>query len=951
LDKYEYKLRLEEIRTLNKKGRFQEAAQVADTVDWNKVRNVSTLCVISDVYKINRRFEDAKAMLLLANDKNPQNRRISYALCDLTIKMGQVVEAVEYYKEFVQQAPNDNNRYILLYKIYEAQDISLEERIAVLKEYKKREYNEKWAYELAFLYHRIGLATECIEECDQLILWFGEGKYVIKAMELKQLYAALSPAQQQSYDRMTGRWVEPAAEPEPEPELENGPEVEELPETELQPEITAEVSAEEEMDIQIKPMDMGEYNTINLQAALAESMREVLEPEVMTQDTVRLPDTGMRQIYAQPTEERRANAAARLAEYGGENAEYLEDVTRVLSGSEELTNGVTGQLEEEETERILQQVTAQKEAETETDTAEAEKVIESENVIETADEEVVPEVVQETAETVLNSGFVQENSGMDNLLAQEYDGQISLALPEERVVEKQITGQMNIEDVLREWERMKEENARRRKNQTREWMLQQTGSLFAEFDQQSRDGILEQLERENAAYEESMRRLAKKPAAEPVKEKAAETMDDSEVEELEEIQEMQDESWTRADSRTETAESMLEEEDAVQMPRPANAAARAAVGVGAAAVGENLKAEDEPEQESAEENVQEAAAVAAETSDIAQNPDFEENPDIAEVVDGAADEEADGSADKQQEETAETETDAEEQIQQEADEQPKEPAKTTESDRTAGLEDTAALHARIREEQIQEHMRHMSREEKDRFAPYVPTRGAMRQLVTALDSISLSAFTGNVILTGAPGSDTMGLARNMIRSVKNSNNNFSGKVAKISGDILNEKSAAEVIAKVGGGALLVENAGKLSAQGAQRLAEALNQEHTGVIVFAMDTKKAMERLADRCKPLADCFTARFDIAALDSATLVKYGCQYAYTQEFSIDEMGRLALHTRIEDMQTSEHAVTVDEVREIIDEAIESASRMSLRHFWDIIARRRYDDDDMIILRERDFI
>lgn len=920
MDKYEYKLRLEEIRTLNKKGRFQEAAQVADTVDWNKVRNVSTLCVISDVYKINRRFEDAKAMLLLANDKNPQNRRISYALCDLTIKMGQVVEAVEYYKEFVQQAPNDNNRYILLYKIYEAQDISLEERIAVLKEYKKREYNEKWAYELAFLYHRIGLATECIEECDQLILWFGEGKYVIKAMELKQLYAALSPAQQQSYDRMTGRWVEPAAEPEPELKQENGPEAEPLPKTEPQPEITAEVSAEEEMDIQIKPMDMGEYNTINLQEALAESMREVLEPEVLTQDTVRLPDTGMHQIYAQPTEERRAQAAARLAEYGGENAEYLEDVTRVLSGSEELTNAVTGQLEEEETERILQQVAAQREA----DTAEAENVIEPENVIETVDEEPVSAAVQETADTALNSGFVQENSGMDNLLAQEYDGQISLALPEERVVEKQITGQMNIEDVLREWERMKEENARRRKNQTREWMLQQTGSLFAEFDQQSRDGILEQLERENAAYEENMRRLAKKPAADPVKEKAAEAeaMDDSEVEELEEIQEMQDESWTKEDSGLQTADNMMDEEDAVQMPRPANAAARAAVGAGAVAVGESPAAEEEAAQEPAEENVQEEAAMTAENSDIAEDDNRAAETDDGEQI-------QEGAADGQAQENAET----------------------TENDKTAGLEDTAALHARIREEQIQEHMRHMSREEKDRFAPYVPTRGAMRQLVTALDSISLSAFTGNVILTGAPGSDTMGLARNMIRSVKNSNNNFSGKVAKISGDILNEKSAAEVIAKVAGGALLVENAGKLSADGAQRLAEALNQEHTGVIVFAMDTKKSMERLMDRCRSLADCFTARFDIAALDSATLVKYGCQYAYTQEFSIDEMGRLALHTRIEDMQTSEHAVTVDEVREIIDEAIESASRKSLRHFWDIIARRRYDDDDMIILRERDFI
>ena len=158
MDKYEYKLRLEEIKTLNKKGRFQESAQIADTIDWKKVRNTSTLGIISDVYKINRRFDDAREILLLANEKSPQNRRIVYALCDLAIKTGQVVEAVEYYKQFVQLSPNDNSKYILLYKIYEAQDISLEERIAVLKEYKKREYNEKWAYELAYLYHQAGMS-------------------------------------------------------------------------------------------------------------------------------------------------------------------------------------------------------------------------------------------------------------------------------------------------------------------------------------------------------------------------------------------------------------------------------------------------------------------------------------------------------------------------------------------------------------------------------------------------------------------------------------------------------------------------------------------------------------------------------------------------------------------------------------------------------------------------
>lgn len=960
MDKYEYKLRLEEIKTLNKKGRFQEAAQVADTVDWNKVRNVSTLCVISDVYKINRRFEDAKAMLLMANEKSPQNRRISYALCDLTIKMGHVVEAVEYYKEFVQQAPNDNNRYILLYKIYEAQDISLEERIAVLKEYKKREYNEKWAYELAFLYHRVGLATECIEECDQLILWFGEGKYVLKAMELKQLYAALSPAQQQSYDRMTGRRTLPEVpQEEPVQEEETLPEEQmEMVEIPQEEELSAE-SEEDELDIQVKPMDMGEYNTINLQAALAESMREMLEPEIVPGETTRLPDVGMRQLFAQSEEK----AAEQLKDYGGENAEYLEDVTRVIVNSEELTNGVTGQLEEEETERVLQQVAqhaaAEKTAKSDEElTAVFEPEINDEpEFIEEPESVEEPEAVQEKMDSVSWNEAAGSSSVMDNLLAQEYDGQISLALPEEKVVEKQITGQMNINDVLLEWERMKEANAKKRRAETREWMLQQTGSLFAEFDQQSREGVLEQLEREAAIYEERLRNIQaakaavvdgakaakqakinaaeqeKMKTAEPEMTKAAEAFDEdaAEVEELEEIEEIQEEEWVPSANEAVNMDSEADEE----APRPANAAARAAMAAGsiaAAAIIENAEEQSEPVEEKQADEVQKAEEEAAGNTATAENTESIENTETASEEQSVSNEEESSEEGSQKED-----------LQREAAEQ-KENA-------GPNLEDTAALHARIREEQIQEHMRQMGREEKEMFAPFVPTRGAMRQLVTALDSISLSAFTGNVILTGAPGADTMGLARNMIRSVRGSNNNFSGKVAKISGEVLNEKSASEVVSKVAGGALLLEKAGKLTTAGAESLAAALNQEHTGVIVFAMDTKRAIGQLMERCPALAEQFTARFDIAALDSSTLVKYGCQYAYNQEFSIDELGRLALHTRIEDLQTSEHAVTVDEVREIIDEAIEHASRKSLRHFWDIIVRRRYDEEDMIILRERDFI
>ena len=200
MDKSEYKLRAEEIKDLISRGEYVQAAEIADTIDWRRVKSVMMLCTISDLYKINRRYEDARDMLLLAYERRPGGRTICYSLCELSIKMEEYVQAIEYYKEFVQVAPKDPGRYILQYKLYEAQDVSLEERIAVLEELKKRDYREKWAYELAYLYHRVGLAARCVEECDELILWFGEGKYVIKAMELKMLHQPLTPEQQEKYD-------------------------------------------------------------------------------------------------------------------------------------------------------------------------------------------------------------------------------------------------------------------------------------------------------------------------------------------------------------------------------------------------------------------------------------------------------------------------------------------------------------------------------------------------------------------------------------------------------------------------------------------------------------------------------------------------------------------------------------------------------------------------------
>lgn len=983
MDKYEYKLRLEEIKTLNRKGRFQEAAQVADTVDWKKVRNVSTLGIISDVYKVNRRFEDAKTILLLAKDQSPQNRRILYSLCDLTIKMGQVVEAVEYYKEYVQMAPNDSSKYILLYKIYEAQDISLDERIAVLKEYKKREYNEKWAYELASLYHRCGYATECVEECDQLILWFGEGKYVAKAMELKRRYVPLSPAQQQAYDRMFGRHPE---QEEPQAALEA---------------VEEEVPAEEELEIQVKPMDMGQYNTMNLQAALAESMKEVMEPEAEQEVVQRSsgydiqPEAGMHQMDSGV----QAQSPLQQSAYGGDNAEYQEDLNKVMRDSAAWDAQATGQLAPEEQLIELPQ----------------NEVSASQNSADISQDNVLPK----PGRVVAFAQPVTEEAGMQQA--------------EERPVERQITGQMNIDDVLAEWEKLKMKNEEKRRQETRQWMLQQTGSLFEDFDQLSKDGVLEKLQREESLPIEPVQSRRKAEAselpgveeleeveeAEPmqqevpvrprpanataravmaaqgvmdevpaVKERTAVNTGQNVGQSMQKVQEServpqdisetvapqnagaleQENPLSEAEQKRLAIEALMREAEEKQRQAQAllkqleeerqamlaqHAALQQGTGVQAAAVQQSVnptsgqpavEAQDIPAQSSQEtQNTQNTAGALPLQQNTAGVQQLQQSVQTAAAQPGAQKAAEDQNAEQPgTEQQAETQPHNAEK-QQEASEDAEEAA--------AVSGNTAALHERIREQQLEEHERNMTQDERDLFAPFVPTKGAMRQLVKALDAISLSAFTGNMIVTGAPGSDMMKMAKSVIKIMRVRDQNFSGKLAKISGDVLNTRNAADIVAKILNGALIVEKAGKLSDEGAANLVKALNQEQTGIIVFLLDTKRAITRLMERSPQLAACFTARFDIAALDTATLVKYGCQYAYNMEYSIDELGRLALHTRIEDMQTRDHAVTVEEVREIIDEAIDHAERFSIRHFLDVLFRRRYDEDDMIILRERDFI
>ena len=960
MDKSEYKLRAEEIKDLISRGEYAQAAEIADTIDWRRVKSVMMLCTISDLYKINRRYEDARDMLLLAYERRPGGRTICYSLCELSIKMEEYVQAIEYYKEFVQVAPKDPGRYILQYKLYEAQDVSLEERIAVLEELKKRDYREKWAYELAYLYHRVGLAARCVEECDELILWFGEGKYVIKAMELKMLHQPLTPEQQEkydhrfdapgtqqysqnyaqdpgygqnetydpnqgyvqdgsydpnqgyaqggsydpnqgyaqdgSYDPNQGYAQDGSYDSNPD-NVQEGAYDQVIDDTRVyepvQPQQAPAQPAEDDFDIHVKTMDVGQYNTINLQAELAAGLREVLSEDHAKETS----DSITRSIVAPMIDPGDSDTESLdYPEIADVSEDDLEPETEQMESSE-VFFGETGeigdlsQVPQVETEEILpEEPVVARRTDVVPELSEVQKTPEVQEIVKEPETQKVPEAP------------VEPPKELADVLAQESDGQISLVMPEAESIEKQITGQMNIEDILAEWERKKKENLEKREEEVRQHVLQQTGAMFTEFEQAVRDGLLEKLEKEKAA-----------DTADTV---AEDTTDTDEVEELEEI--------TEEPATEEPVEELTE-------AAPAEEAEQEPV--------EELPEEDtveelaeEPAYEPEAEEFEESAEPEAEIYEQEEIVDEEQAEPEGAMDDEPVEEPTAEAVESADEETAreEIELTAEETL--EAGEAPEQP------ERPAVERDKAKVRA-------------LTREERELYAPFIQSRSAREQLVKAIDNISLAAYTGNVIITGEEGMDTLSLAKNMVREIQATDSNFSGKVAKISGHALNKKDTADTLSKLKNGALIICKASEMNDATANVLHKALQQESQGIVIILEDTKRDIDKFLEKHEKLRECFTARMDVEALSNNTLVAFGKQYAREMEYSIDELGELALHTRIEDMQTIDHVVTVVDVKQIVDEAIAHANKKTLKHFFDVLFAKRYDDEDMIILTEKDFV
>ena len=1068
MDKYEYKLSAEQIRNLVSRGEYEEAAEIADGIDWRRVKSVMMLCTVSDVYRMNKRYEDARELLLLAYDRHPGGRTICYSLCELSIKMGEFVQAVEYYKEFVQIAPRDSGKYILKYKLYEAQDVSLEERISVLEELKRNDYREKWAYELAYLYHRVGQVSKCVEECDELILWFGEGKYVTKALELKSLHQPLTYEQQCKYEsslhRMRGQNVPtagatgrltgmPADSPansqtggnhtdyaayggvegshmpyaqevyfQDEQEMSNAgvdqPGVEEPYSREPYGNTSQYNGSEEQyennnqnnVDSQYK--NAGQYNgseqygnadlyndqyggegqniTENPYAGegqydlnaenqnwYSETGYENAQPDGRYGESWEQYDNG--QQYGTAGQYNGNEPYGNTSQYNGQyvsNAPYNGDEEQY--GSDDQNNATEGlQIDRtEESQTSQAEGAAFREADGSQQESVSGAVWEQNKVGESKKQEVLEDAqksniaqfpvrkqeeddfdiqVETMDESQLNAINLEKEiaDGLKAVLDKEKKNTVPEAekapvtadtrmmdinvirnqvkkneaeqesFLEEDMVDKQVTGQLSVEDILAEWERReKEKNTPVR-------------SQWEEPENTMSEAPISQEESEESDAAKAAGTEVENPVSEQEQSSGASWQEASDAfpEESEPYEEAADAFPEESEAYEEAADTFPEESEAYEE------------------AADTFPEESEPYEEAVDTFPEEPEPYEEAADTFPEESEAYEETEVQNIITEDTPEEGEAQSADVPADTPDAALEPEKAKEVKGTKKVKTPASTATA--SAEKSDTEKQSSPLPEKSAKEiaGKRKFTPEERELFGAFVQSREGRDRLVGLLESISLKGDHGNVILTADDGVDAMGFAKNLVRDLQYREESFSGKMAKISGGAFNQKDVHAILTQLSNGALVVQRASEMDQKTCQALKDTLKEYQGGILVILEDGRKAMNKLLTRDKELEEYFDAEMELEAMSNKALVAYGIKYAKEKEYSVDELGILALHTRIEDRQTSDHAVNVEEVRAIVDEAIRHAEKKSVKHFFDVLFAKRYDEEDMIILREQDFV
>ena len=983
MDKYEYRVKTEQMLDHLEKKEYQKAMDIAESIDWRRVKNASMLNTVSEIYEYNGEFKKGRDILFLAFDRAPGSRKIVYRLGTLALKIKDIREATDCYEEFVKLAPKDPNQYILKYKILRTQGAALSDQIAALEEFKKAEYIEKWAYELAKLYDEAGMTAECLEECDDLILWFSEGKYVYLAMELKMKYKPLTPLQQEKYDSRPG-----AVKKQPEPvkqsestleEVDDENEYDEGSEEEVQESTVQRIDDAQVQEIPPEPVPMQEEFEIPEEAAQADVVPEEVVPEATAaveetpmyreeepEASVETPEehtSAIKQVVTGATlEEALAQGVAVASGINIEEEAMKEREDEILANGQMMIDDIlqkweAKQKDHEEAiakqkakdeERIqkereqarIRQEEERKEVERKAAEAEARRKAEEEAARKAAEEEAARKAAEEEARRKAEEEAARkaEEEAADEKESERNTQRIPddiVRLMEEMESENEDSEDEIYEEELEDGPGMDEDFIEGIEDELDG--LDMNGSSFEEGDFDEGDFEEEDLEGEDfdeGDFEEED--LEGEDFDEGDFEE--EDFDEEDFDEADfEEEDLDEEELEEADFDEDDDEDDFEDIDDEETD-----------------FDEGDFEEDMDEEDFDEEEIDDDEEL--DFGEDLEGEDFDEADFEEEDLDEGDFDEGDFEEEDFDEEEIEDEDDTEElEIEEPSEEEIQARIKKSKGGVpfdtgfvVTGRYDLSAtseigLKAGLTEEQ------------KKLFSYFVPVRGMSEQIVEVLDNDRRAqregtSKTGNLLVIGRKGSGKTVLAVDIVKAIQKQRNLKQGKVAIVTGESLNKKELTNIIQKLRGGAIIIEHAGKLNSRTVKEL-NYLMEKKTGELLFVLeDQRKPLERLMTANPEFKKKFSSKLELPVFINDELVTFGQTYAKENGYKLDEMGILALYSRIDVMQREDHAVSVAEVKEIMDEAIAHSQKANVKHLARRVFGKGTDDSDRIILKEEDF-
>ncbi len=970
MDKYEYLLKVDQIEKLMKKKDYQMAVQIADTIDWRRIKNLNVLYAVSEAYEKAERYEDCMEILSIAYDRAPVGRLVLYKMTEIAIRMGNLDEAIALYQDFVKVAPHDQSRFILKYQIYRDRKYSLEDQIKVLKEYKTHEYQEKWAYELASLYAQAGMEKECVQECDELILWFSEGEYVAKALELKQQYEPLTASQQMKYQQ--------AQNPSYQEEISF--EEDRFSTADLQAELAANVGELLLENATIEIPELEEEKKSKQRTSKIEIEELVFpgkspEPEAVPEPVLEI---GLEEftLPEEDTQKPEEESAIELEDFTMPGIIHSQEDEEPEIIMEELTLGNEEEpVEPEEPEVVVEEFSLEEEEVSQSEEPEPELEITMEEL--TLGDEEEPVEPEEALEVVVEDFSLEEEEDsqlaepepeleitMEELTLGDEEEPIEPELEiimeeltletEEESVEPEEAPEVVVEDFLLEEEEISQPDEAEPKSEiTMEEMILGDEEEAVEPEEEP------EVMMEDFSLEEEEISQSEEPEPEleiAMEELTLETEEESV--EPEEVPEVVVEEVSQPDEAEPESEITMEEMTLGDEEEPKEA--ETIHGILAkwedkiAAAEAVLEAKAEQEQERKEKVKQETVELMKLISGIS-----EEIPkDVQEILEEFDKKEKPEKEEKEEPPQSKPEAKKEEEILaiEELKSEPTLLKREKLSGDTASMNMIQELERALATEVSQKAVDagHLTIEQVRLFDYFTAVRGMSEQLSMLFKGNPRSEMTtsssGNLVVTGEPGNGKTTLAIDIVKALQKQNQMEGSKLAKITGKRLNTKDIYEVLASLKGGALIIERAGGISEATMMALSLAMETDTGGLLVILEDTSEEIAKLFHKNKNFASKFEYTIDIPVFTNDELVAFGKSYALEQEYTFDEFALLALYGEIGSRQTNDHMVTVAEVKEIIDAAIEHAKKGSIRHLIERVTKKSQDEYGNKLLREADF-